>query len=95
MTVDYDAPRGAVAEPATDSIEELATRRDDAKSASVDADDSADMFELPGADILDEELSVAVVPIQADEFRCARCFLVHHRTQRVTRASGDVCRDCA
>ena len=94
--MDYDAPRGAVAEPVADSLEELATRRDDAKSASVDADDSVDVFELPGADILDEELTVAVVPIQADEFRCARCFLVHHRTQLVARPNGDtVCRDCA
>jgi hypothetical protein len=37
-----------------------------------------------------------VVPMRADEFRCSRCFLVHHRSQRVTARDGsDICRDCA
>jgi hypothetical protein len=63
----------------------------------VDLDEAeADSFELPGADLADEELSVAVVPMRADEFRCSRCFLVHHRSQRVTARDGStICRDCA
>jgi len=36
---------------------------------------------LPGADVSHEELLVQVVPIQADEFTCKSCFLVHHRSQ--------------
>ena len=96
-TTDYDAPRGHVTDVDSDSIEELKARRTTA-NAYVDLDeDSLDSFELPGADELaDEELTVTVVPMRADEFRCSRCFLVHHRSQRVVASDGsDVCRECA
>jgi uncharacterized protein DUF4193 len=34
--------------------------------------------------------------MRTDEFRCSRCFLVHHRSQRVTGRDGqDICRECA
>jgi hypothetical protein len=93
---DYDAPRRATVELGEDSLEELQARRATAQSPSVDLDeaDAAEVFELPGADISDDELTVPVVPMQADEFRCTRCFLVHHRSQRATPGQ-DVCRDCA
>lgn len=54
-----------------DSLEELKARRNEAQSAAVDVDetDTAENFELPGADLSGEELSVRVVPKQADEFR--------------------------
>ena len=95
-TTDYDAPRGHVTDVDSDSIEELATRRTSA-NAYVDIDeDSLDGFELPGGELADEELTVTVVPMRADEFRCSRCFLVHHRSQRVVASDGtDICRDCA
>jgi hypothetical protein len=95
-TTDYDAPRGNVADLDEDSLEELKARRTTTQ-ALVDLDEvDADGFELPGADLADEELSVAVVPMRPDEFRCSRCFLVHHRTQRVTARDGsEICRDCA
>jgi hypothetical protein len=48
----------------------------------------------PGADLGDEELAIRVVPKQADEFTCTRCFLVHHRSQLADEANR-VCRDCA
>ncbi len=51
----------------------------------VDETDTAEGFELPGADLSGEELSVRVVPKQADEFTCSTCFLVHHRH----RAAGE------
>ncbi|MCW2655442.1 MAG: hypothetical protein JWR32_6418, partial [Mycobacterium sp.] len=53
-------------------------------------------FELPGADLSGEELSVRVIPKQADEFTCSSCFLVHHRS-RLAGANGGVmiCTDCA
>lgn len=93
---DYDArtrPPVGVFE-ADESIDELRARRADAQSPTVDTEDP-EAFELPAADLLDEELTVPVVPMSAYEFRCARCFLVHHRSQRVTRRSGEVvCRDC-
>jgi hypothetical protein len=93
-TTDYDAPRTAVVEE--DSLEELQARRTTTRSGAVDVDEAelAENFTLPGADQLDEELAVPVIPMQADEFRCARCFLVRHRNQRAT-AGVDVCRDCA
>lgn len=93
-TADYDAPRVPAEE--SDSLEELQARRSSPASGMVDTDeaDLAESFELPGADLLDEELTVAVVPMRADEFRCTRCFLVHHRSQRAA-TNPDLCRDCA
>jgi hypothetical protein len=39
---------------------------------------------------------VRVVPKQADEFTCSRCFLVHHRSQLAKEVKGQpVCRECA
>ena len=95
-TTDYDAPRATVADLAEDSLDELKARRTTGQ-AIVDLDEvDADGFELPGADLADEELTVTVVPMRADEFRCARCFLVHHRSQRVTARDGsEICRDCS
>src|SRR5512142_2088124 len=95
---DYDAPRRAIADLDEDSLEELKARRGSAQSAAVDVDEAeaAEGFELPGADLSDEELTVAVVPMRADEFRCSRCFLVHHRSQLVRRRDGqDLCQECA
>lgn len=93
-TTDYDAPRRSVVED--DSLEELQARRVAPGSAVVDVDenDLAETFELPGADQLDEELTVTVIPMQADEFRCGSCFLVRHRNQRA-KPGQDVCVDCA
>jgi Domain of unknown function (DUF4193) len=96
-TTDYDAPRGNIADLDEDSLEELKTRRTSAQSPLVDLDEvDAEGFDLPGADVADEELSVAVIPMRTDEFRCSRCFLVHHRSQRVAGRDGtDICRECA
>lgn len=99
MATDYDAPRRSEAdELAEDSLEELKARRNEAQSASVDmdTDDSVDNYELPGADLSNEELTVKVLPKQADEFTCSRCFLVHHRSRLAESRNGaQVCRDCA
>jgi hypothetical protein len=99
-STDYDAPRGTVMNLDEDSIEELKARRTSG-NATIDLDetDTVDGFELPGADLADladGELTVAVVPMRSDEFRCSRCFLVHHRSQRVQSRNGDeICRECA
>lgn len=98
MATDYDAPRKTDDDLSEDSIEELKSRRVDKNAASVDVDETeqADGFELPGADLSGEELSVQVIPRQADEFTCSRCFLVHHRSQLVSEVAGmPVCSECA
>lgn len=96
MTVDYDAPRRTQVEPEEESLEDLAGRRNDAATAVLDVDDSdvAESYELPGADLSDEELVVRVIPKQADEFTCSSCFLVHHRS-RLADARAMICTDCA
>ena len=46
----------------------------------------------PGADLSHEELTVRVLPRQADEFTCFSCFLVKHRSQIAeTRGGHDYC----
>ena len=98
MATDYDAPRKTDDELSEDSIEELKSRRVDKRASSVDVDETeqAEGFELPGADPSGEELSVRVLPRQADEFTCSRCFLVHHRSQLASDKGGVmVCRECA
>jgi hypothetical protein len=96
-TTDYDAPRRPVVDLEEDSLEELKARRVGAQSGVVDLDETeaADGFELPTGDLFDEELTVTVVPQRSDEFRCARCFLVHHRSQLVQRNGNDICVDCS
>ncbi|MGQ0465838.1 MAG: DUF4193 domain-containing protein [Sporichthyaceae bacterium] len=98
MATDYDAPRKTDDELGEDSIEELKSRRVDKGASTVDIDeaDLAESLELPGADLSGEELSVRVLPRQADEFTCSSCFLVHHRSQMASEKNGQfVCRDCS
>ena len=98
MATDYDSPRKTDDELTEDSIEELKARRAEKTSGAVDVDeaDLAESLELPGADLSNEELSVRVLPRQADEFTCSRCFLVHHRSQ-LARQEGNqlICKECA
>jgi len=97
MATDYDAPR-VIESQSDESLDELATRpRTDAAAAALDVDDvdAADTFELPGADLSGEELSVRVLPKQADEFTCSSCFLVHHRSRLALQKDGQLlCADC-
>jgi len=91
MATDYDAPRRTESDDATeDSLDELKERRNDAAAAVIDVDetDTAESFELPGADLSGEELLVRVVPKQADEFTCSTCFLVHHRHRYAGERAG-------
>ena len=98
MATDYDAPRKTDDDLSEDSIEELKARRVDKSSSSVDVDETeqAEGYELPGADLSNEELSVRVLPRQADEFTCSKCFLVKHRSQLASDSGGQpVCLECA
>ena len=97
MTVDYDAPRRAAVD-ADESLDELAVRRSDPAAAVSDLDepDVVESYELPGADLSDEEFIVRVMPKQADEFTCSSCFLVHHRSRLARGRNGEsICTDCA
>lgn len=96
MATDYDAPR-KTEEESEDSLEEIKSRRNDKNSGNVDVDEveAAESFELPGADLSQEELEVVVVPQQENEFTCYGCFLVKHRSQ-IAERNGDAayCVDC-
>jgi hypothetical protein len=98
MATDYDTPRKTDDDLGEDSIEELKARRVDKSASTVDVDETelAESLELPGADLSNEELSVRVLPRQADEFTCSRCFLVHHRSQLAKEVKGQfICKECA
>ena len=98
MATDYDTPRTNDDELGEDSLEELKARRAEQQAGTVDVDeaDLAESLELPGADLSGEELTVRVMPRQADEFTCSKCFLVHHRSQLAETKNGQfICRECA
>ncbi|WP_296137649.1 DUF4193 domain-containing protein [uncultured Tessaracoccus sp.] len=97
MATDYDAPRKTDEEMQEDSIEELKSRRNDQNSGKVDEDEveAAETFELPGADLSHEELTVRVLPRQQNEFTCSSCYLVKSRSQLAeTRGNEMYCVDC-
>jgi predicted RNA-binding Zn-ribbon protein involved in translation (DUF1610 family) len=98
MATDYDAPRKTESDDDdVESLEAIAGRRNDATTAVLDVDEGEDLegFELPGADLSGEELTVRVLPKQADEFTCTSCFMVLHR-HRLARQTNDrlICEDC-
>ena len=70
MATDYDAPRVTESDDTTDtSLEQLTASRKDTQPPVVDVEDSdtAESFELPGADLSGEELTALVIPKQADD----------------------------
>lgn len=97
MAQDYDEVRPDVAEASERTLKDV--QQMDAPSAKnvrsdLEETDLADGHELPGAIVLDE-LVVEVIPQGADEFLCAECFTVRHRSQAVRSVTGGfVCRDC-
>ncbi|MDO8731081.1 MAG: DUF4193 domain-containing protein [Actinomycetota bacterium] len=98
MATDYDAPRKTDEELAEESLEDLKARRAEKSSGAIDVDEAeaAENLELPGADLSDESLTIRVLPRQADEFTCSKCFLVHHRSQLNHEGkNGPVCTECS
>jgi hypothetical protein len=99
MAIDYDAPRRVeVDEMVEDAVPELSVRRAHGHSGPLDVDepDPAETFELPGADLSGEQLTMRVLPKRADEFTCSSCFLVVHRSRLATHRGGQpICRECA
>jgi hypothetical protein len=98
MATDYDASRKTEDEQNEESREarRLTSGEQDKTSGKIDEDETelAESFELPGADLSHEILSVEVMPKQSDEFTCTACFLVQHESRRSSPTS-DLCRDCA
>ncbi|WP_104166571.1 DUF4193 domain-containing protein [Arthrobacter sp. SX1312] len=99
MATDYDAPRTTVdddGDTRSDRLEALGTGAT-LQTAVIDDDEleAADSFDLPGADLSSEEISVQILAAQADEFTCASCFLVRHRSQIALDRGGQLyCVDC-
>ena len=98
MSIDYDAPRAAQEDELRRPLDELKSAKGARTGDAVidlDEADLAESFELPGADLSNEELPVQVVPVQKDEFTCMSCFLVHHRSQLAREDNGRrYCREC-
>lgn len=97
MATDYDQLRDNEAVEAEEAASlEALHGQTVSKTALLDVDESnfLEDLELPGADLSKESLVVTIVPQQSDEFRCQRCFLVVHRSQRA-EPGADVCRDCS
>src|ERR1700742_4407037 len=98
MATDYDSPRKTDDDLSEDSLQELQAWRMDKSSATIDLDpdDAAEGLELPGADLSSEELSVRVIPRQADVVTCSVCFLVAHRSRLAEGGRAQpICRECA
>jgi len=94
---DYDTRRVSDVETADGpDLPGLEPRLPGSSTVVVD-DDPNDLhfFELPGADLSGEELSVTVIPARPDEFTCSSCHLVQHRSRRRS-ATGEppICADC-
>jgi len=98
MATDYDASRRTEDEEKEESREarRLTSGEQDKTSGKVDEDETevAESYELPGADLSHETLSIEVMPKQTDEFTCTSCFLVQHESRR-SSPGADVCADCA
>jgi Domain of unknown function (DUF4193) len=94
---DYDARRVSDVE-ATDksNLRDLAPVLPKASTAVVDDDpNDVHFFELPGAELSDEELTVTVIPARPDEFTCTSCHLVQHRNRlRSRNGAPQICADC-
>ena len=96
MAQDYDTPRDK--DEDEESLQELGKSGQDA-GADLDDDENAiaEDYELPGADLSNEDSSVTVIPMQGDEFICSNRVLVKHRSQLAytTPDGKPVCKECA
>jgi hypothetical protein len=89
---DATTPPEPAAGAEVESIQELLVKqeaRDD-----EDADDEEDAVVALTKDERLEPAETRVVPMQATEFVCKRCYLVKHRSQLADK-KRTLCRDCA
>ena len=77
-----------------DSIDELRTRTKPRRPTLLEDDnDTINDDGFTDYEIVEERLTIDVVPQQADEFTCDTCFLVLHRT-RISTSRQRTCIDC-
>lgn len=76
-----------------ESIQELLVKQE-AEAEEAEAEEDDVVVPLTREEKLAEPAETRVVPIQATEFTCKRCFLVKHRSQLKDKKRG-LCRDCA
>jgi hypothetical protein len=101
-TADYDATRqNETQDTDDDSVQMIKALHGDVHSEAIDADDAApyEAMQLLVAELSNlqpgQEPTVPVVPMQADEFTCGRCFLIHPQSRLGRNEHGQpVCRDC-
>jgi len=95
MKTDYDTRRATDLDAdAVDELYELGLRSQ-TDGRDIDREDLVGDIALSDIDLAREVLSAAVIPKRADEFTCATCYLVRHRSQIAgTRGGADVCGDC-
>ncbi len=96
MATDYDKPRTTDTDPTPEpNVATLtAARRDAGAELGDDADPLDTKFDLPESDPFSDDLTVRILPRQADEFTCTTCYLVHHQSQ-LADAPSMTCSDCA
>ena len=76
-----------------ESIQDLLVKQE-ARAEEEEADEDDDAVVALTQDERLEPLETRVVPIQATEFVCKKCFLVKHRSQLADKKRM-LCRDCA
>lgn len=95
MNADFDAARIDPDAPAEDVAIIAARTQRPGPCAEPDPVVDLDAGAQPAVPEAEERLDVVVVPAQSDEFTCARCHLVCHRSRRVLLRGGTVvCQDC-
>lgn len=77
-----------------ESIQELLTKQEARAEEEEAEEEDESILALAREEKLGEPLEARVVPIQAIEFVCKRCFLVKHRSQLKDKKKM-LCRDCA
>jgi Domain of unknown function (DUF4193) len=102
--VDYDVRRqNRTQESDDDSVQVIEAVRGDIHSEVIDVDEDDDTVSDEVVGLLVADLSsrsaadptVRVVPLQAGEFTCTRCFLIYSRSRLACSEHGQpVCRDC-
>jgi hypothetical protein len=104
-SVDYDVRRqNRTQDSDDDSVQVIKALRGDIHCEVIDADDEDDdtaphqVVGRPVADLSSrsgQEPTARVVPMEAGEFACGRCFLICSRSRLARSEHGQpVCRDC-
>lgn len=98
MATDYDVPRESTEDAeAAKRLESLNAGKTSAQATLIDEDETelAESFILPGTEISQEDISVEILPEQADEFTCASCFMVRHRSLLARQEGKELfCSEC-